>query len=47
MPIDYQKRDGVAYIMLNHPAKANGTTWEEPGAADAERLDKAFRSGEF
>ncbi len=23
MPIDYQKRDGVAYIKLNNPAKAN------------------------
>ena len=23
MAIDYQKRDGVAYIMLNNPAKAN------------------------
>ena len=23
MAIDYQKRDGVAYITLNNPAKAN------------------------
>ncbi|MBM3343267.1 MAG: crotonase/enoyl-CoA hydratase family protein, partial [Betaproteobacteria bacterium] len=23
MPIDYIKRDGVAYITLNNPAKAN------------------------
>jgi enoyl-CoA hydratase/carnithine racemase len=23
LPIDYQKRDGVAYITLNNPAKAN------------------------
>ena len=23
MPIDYQKRDGVAYITLNNPRKAN------------------------
>ena len=23
MPLDYEKRNGVAYITLNNPAKAN------------------------
>jgi hypothetical protein len=41
MPLDYEKRDGVAYITLNTPAKANFLDKRPPerriGRSDASR----------
>jgi len=57
LAIDYQKGDGVAYIMLNNPAKANmldkktsdeiSDAWIDLGKTAAKRLDDAYRSGGF
>jgi len=39
MPIDYEKRDGVAYITLNNPAKANILDKETSDAISAAWID--------
>lgn len=38
MVIDYQKRDGVAYITLNNPAKANILDKKTSLSDDPDRL---------